>query len=73
MVYLYFFRLLTYFYLFYSFHVLNVSTGIDDVGHLQWPLALCMLASSMLTFFTLIKGVKSIGKVGMQTEFSCRH
>ena len=45
-------------------HVLNISEGIHDMGGFEWKLILLLLLAWILTFFCLIKGIKSTGKVG---------
>lgn len=53
----------------HSFHhrrnVLSISDGIEDVGHIKWDLALCLLAVWVICFFCIWKGVKSTGKVSL--------
>ena len=46
-----------------SKEVLNESDGIENMGAIQWKLALCLLAAWITIFFCLIKGIKSSGKV----------
>ncbi|XP_033753638.1 sodium-dependent proline transporter-like isoform X1 [Pecten maximus] len=48
---------------FFEQGVLNMSTGIENMGNIQWKIALCLLAAWTLTFAALSKGVKSTGKV----------
>ena len=43
--------------------VLHKSTGIDDMGGVEWHLALCLMAAWIVIFFCLIKGIKSSGRV----------
>ena len=43
--------------------LLGMSSGIEEVGNIQWQVALCLLLSWTLTFLALSKGVKSVGKV----------
>ncbi|KAG1699841.1 Sodium- and chloride-dependent glycine transporter 2 [Nymphon striatum] len=43
--------------------VLDISTGIHDLGTIRWELSLCLLASWIIVFCCLSKGVKSVGKV----------
>lgn len=43
--------------------VLNESDGIENMGEVQWHLALCLLAAWIVIFLCLIKGIKSSGKV----------
>lgn len=47
-----------------SYHVLGVSPGIQTLGGLQWRLLLSLLGGWSLAYFSVIKGVKSSGKVG---------
>uniref|UniRef100_T1J119 Transporter n=1 Tax=Strigamia maritima TaxID=126957 RepID=T1J119_STRMM len=44
-------------------HVLGLSSGIDETGHIKWQLALCLLLAWFIVFLCLSKGVKSSGKV----------
>ncbi|CAH1781357.1 unnamed protein product [Owenia fusiformis] len=39
------------------------SEGIHDLGPLNWRLCLCLLGAWLIVFFSLIKGIKSSGKV----------
>ncbi|XP_074651334.1 sodium- and chloride-dependent glycine transporter 2-like isoform X2 [Tubulanus polymorphus] len=48
---------------FWQFHVLNMTTGISDIGGLRWQLVLCLLAAWTIIFLCVIKGFKSSGKV----------
>lgn len=50
-------------YEFWEFNVLRRSKGIEELGSVQWHLVLVLLASWILTFCCLIKGVRSLGKV----------
>ncbi|TRY73528.1 hypothetical protein TCAL_03333 [Tigriopus californicus] len=43
--------------------VLVQSNGIEEMGSIQWHLALCLLAAWIVIFCCLIKGIKSSGKV----------
>ncbi|BFZ05079.1 hypothetical protein BsWGS_08118 [Bradybaena similaris] len=43
--------------------ILGLSDGIEDLGTIRWQIALCLLLTWTLTFFSLSKGVKSVGKV----------
>lgn len=43
--------------------VLGVSTGIDDVGHLQLELTISLLVMWILVYFCVWKGIKTSGKV----------
>ncbi|ODM93586.1 Sodium-dependent nutrient amino acid transporter 1 [Orchesella cincta] len=45
-----------------------LQANIDDgLGKLHWKLSLCLVAVWLLVFFTLVKGVKSSGKVAYFT------
>ncbi|XP_070552978.1 sodium- and chloride-dependent glycine transporter 2-like isoform X2 [Ptychodera flava] len=48
---------------YFSIYTLEKSKGIDDTGPVVWKLALCLLLAWVIVFFTLVKGVKSVGKV----------
>ncbi|XP_042191513.1 sodium- and chloride-dependent GABA transporter 2 isoform X2 [Callorhinchus milii] len=48
---------------FWENHVLKLSDGIDNLGAVQWKLALCLLLAWIICFFCIWKGVKSTGKV----------
>ncbi|KAK2164414.1 hypothetical protein NP493_1414g01000 [Ridgeia piscesae] len=39
------------------------SEGIHDLGPVRWQMALCLLLAWTIVFFSLVKGVKSSGKV----------
>jgi hypothetical protein len=45
--------------------VFPIKPDIDDgLGNPEWRLTLCLLFSWILVFLSLVKGVKSSGKVG---------
>nr|XP_022311573.1 sodium-dependent proline transporter-like isoform X2 [Crassostrea virginica] len=48
---------------FWFHRVLTLSSGLHDVGGLNWRLTLCFLAAWIVVCLCLIKGVKSLGKV----------
>uniref|UniRef100_A0A671RN95 Transporter n=1 Tax=Sinocyclocheilus anshuiensis TaxID=1608454 RepID=A0A671RN95_9TELE len=50
---------------FWERNVLSISDGIEQVGHIKWDLALCLLAVWIICFFCIWKGVKSTGKVSL--------
>jgi len=50
-------------YLFYTVWGRGYSDGIHDLGQLRWQLCLCLLAAWVIVFLSLIKGIKSSGKV----------
>ena len=37
------------------------DTGIDNLGGLEWPMALALLVSWLFVFGALVKGVASLG------------
>ncbi|KAK6182353.1 hypothetical protein SNE40_010061 [Patella caerulea] len=48
---------------FWNYNVLRMSTGLDDVGSMQWQLVVALIVSWIIIFLCIIKGVKSAGKV----------
>ncbi|XP_066437972.1 sodium- and chloride-dependent neutral and basic amino acid transporter B(0+)-like [Eleutherodactylus coqui] len=42
---------------------LQLSSGIDETGHVVWYLALCLLLAWIITVASLSKGIQSSGKV----------
>ncbi|XP_078529839.1 sodium- and chloride-dependent GABA transporter 2-like isoform X2 [Lissotriton helveticus] len=48
---------------FWERQVLHLSDGIENIGTLQWKLALCLLLAWIICYFCIWKGVKSTGKV----------
>lgn len=54
--------------LFYQYTVFPQRANIDDgLGDINWQIALCMVASWMIIFASLVQGVKSSGKVAYFT------
>ena len=50
--------------LFYARHrALQISGGIEEVGTINWQLALCLIVAWVLVYFCIWKGVHSTGKV----------
>ncbi|CAJ0937534.1 unnamed protein product [Ranitomeya imitator] len=47
--------------------VLRLSSGLDDVGSINWELLLCLIACWTLVYFCVWKGVKSTGKSSSPT------
>ncbi|KAK3700759.1 hypothetical protein QZH41_010942, partial [Actinostola sp. cb2023] len=47
---------------FWELKVLNISGGLDQVGSINWQLALCLLLSWIVCYFCVWKGVKSSGR-----------
>ena len=43
--------------------VLHISHGIEDLGSVQYQLALCLLLCWVICYFCVWKGIKSTGKV----------
>lgn len=50
---------------------INLSTGIDDLGSIRWPLALYLALVFVFVYFAIWKGVKSTGKVSVLIERAC--
>uniref|UniRef100_A0A8C4SV92 Sodium- and chloride-dependent GABA transporter 2-like n=1 Tax=Erpetoichthys calabaricus TaxID=27687 RepID=A0A8C4SV92_ERPCA len=48
---------------FWDRRVLNISAGIDELGSLNWEMALCLLLAWIICYFCVWKGVRSVGKV----------
>ncbi|XP_014670558.1 PREDICTED: sodium- and chloride-dependent taurine transporter-like [Priapulus caudatus] len=42
--------------------VLQISSGVDDLGSLRWELVLCLILAWVICYFCIWKGVKSSGK-----------
>ncbi|GAA6221888.1 sodium- and chloride-dependent GABA transporter 2-like [Lates japonicus] len=47
---------------FWQRRVLNISTGIEALGNIQWDLSLCLLLAWIICYFCVWKGVRSTGK-----------
>ncbi|XP_051270227.1 sodium- and chloride-dependent GABA transporter 2 [Dicentrarchus labrax] len=47
---------------FWQRRVLNISTGIEVLGSIQWELSLCLLLAWIICYFCVWKGVRSSGK-----------
>ncbi|KAJ8302950.1 hypothetical protein KUTeg_019346 [Tegillarca granosa] len=52
---------------FWQLKVLQISSGLDDVGGIQWHLVVALLVAWILVFICLMKGVKTVGKVMEQS------
>ncbi|XP_017266338.3 sodium- and chloride-dependent GABA transporter 3-like [Kryptolebias marmoratus] len=52
---------------FWERRVLNMSSGIEELGSIRWELALCLLVSWLICFFSIWKGIRSSGKVAYFT------
>ncbi|XP_061694134.1 sodium- and chloride-dependent creatine transporter 1 isoform X2 [Syngnathoides biaculeatus] len=48
---------------FWENKVLKISSGLDDPGHVNWELLLCLITVWLLVYFCVWKGVKSTGKI----------
>lgn len=48
---------------FFYRYVLNISSGIHDIGEVNWRLAICLSVAWIVIYLCLIRGVKSTGKV----------
>ncbi|XP_006783360.1 sodium- and chloride-dependent GABA transporter 2-like [Neolamprologus brichardi] len=47
---------------FWQRRVLNISSGIENLGTIQWDLSLCHLLAWVICYFCVWKGVRSTGK-----------
>ncbi|XP_041672100.1 sodium- and chloride-dependent GABA transporter 2-like [Cheilinus undulatus] len=47
---------------FWQRRVLSISSGIENLGHIQWDLSLCLLLAWIICYFCVWKGVRSTGK-----------
>lgn len=59
----------------YRKRVLQLSSGIEEVGPVKWDLALCLLCSWVIVVLCLVKGIKTSGKVRKnysEITFNCR-
>ncbi|XP_061526155.1 sodium- and chloride-dependent creatine transporter 1-like isoform X2 [Phycodurus eques] len=48
---------------FWEHKVLHLSGGLDEIGKINWEVALCLVATWVIVYFCVWKGVKSTGKV----------
>lgn len=46
-----------------SHAVLGISSGIEELGHIRWPLVFFLFISWAIVCVCLVKGVKSMGKI----------
>ncbi|EDO32356.1 predicted protein [Nematostella vectensis] len=44
-------------------YVLNISGGLDQIGTINWQMALCLLFAWIVCYLCVFKGVKSTGRV----------
>nr|CAH0101802.1 unnamed protein product [Daphnia galeata] len=47
---------------YFHHRVLHISTGIHDLGPINWELALCLLLAWVCVFLVLLRGIKTFGK-----------
>lgn len=47
---------------FWENRILQITDGIDNVGGIQWELAICLAIVWVICFFCIWKGIKSTGK-----------
>ena len=47
----------------FSYRVLDLSSGIDDLGQFKWKLSLCLAGAWLLVFVCLFRGIQTSGKV----------
>ena len=52
---------------FFSNFMLDRSDVIEDTGTIKWDITLAYLAAWVLCFLCIIKGIKSTGKVTMES------
>ncbi|XP_071088424.1 sodium-dependent proline transporter-like [Haliotis cracherodii] len=43
--------------------VLGMTSGLGDMGNINWKVCLCCLFAGIVVFLVLIRGIKSLGKV----------
>ena len=46
------------------YNVLQLSSGIEELGEIRWELVLCLFVAWLAVFACISKGIKTIGKVG---------
>ncbi|KAK3752307.1 hypothetical protein QZH41_001501 [Actinostola sp. cb2023] len=51
---------------FWQKKVLTLSDGLDDIGSINWKLALCLLLAWIVCYFCVWKGVRSSGRVWLE-------
>ncbi|XP_063402069.1 sodium- and chloride-dependent glycine transporter 1-like [Mytilus trossulus] len=47
---------------FWQYNVLNISSGIEDIGSLNLKILFCLIGAWIIVYCCLMKGVKSVGK-----------
>ena len=53
---------------FSSHNMLQLSSGIDEAGSINWKLALCLLFAWIMVYFCIWKGIRTTGKVSYVRE-----
>ncbi|XP_046368124.2 sodium- and chloride-dependent GABA transporter 1-like isoform X2 [Haliotis rufescens] len=48
---------------FYQYNVLNISSGIHEIGFVQWHIVGCLFAAYVCIFLCLFRGIKASGKI----------
>ena len=49
--------------LYHSYEVLQISSGMEELGSIRWQLVICLAIAWLAVFLCLFKGVHSLGKV----------
>ena len=61
---------LNYHFLFNRYNVLKKSSGLEEVGSMQIHLIICLFLAWAIIVLAVIRGVKTLGKVGTKQLFS---
>ncbi|XP_063067168.1 sodium- and chloride-dependent GABA transporter ine-like [Engraulis encrasicolus] len=48
---------------FFNYRLLEISEGLDHMGHIRWELLGCLILAWIIEYCCIFKGVKSTGKV----------
>ncbi|CAK9296308.1 unnamed protein product [Gordionus sp. m RMFG-2023] len=48
---------------YFNYRMLNISDGFENMGKVQWELALCLFLAWCSVFFSIMQGIKTSGKV----------
>ncbi|XP_031434328.2 sodium- and chloride-dependent GABA transporter ine-like [Clupea harengus] len=48
---------------FFNYRLLEISTGLEDMGSIRWELFACLILAWAIEYFSIFKGVKFTGKV----------
>ena len=57
-------------FLYYRHNVLQLSSGIDEPGSMNWKLALSLLVAWIMVYFCIWKGIRTTGKLRIK-KLSC--